>query len=73
MRKMLLTALQLQGNMKDNVEYKIVAICSAGGRIAVEGRPSITLTFEDMQGTSIDLSIEMSEHVQLVQKRGQKY
>jgi hypothetical protein len=34
---------------------------------------SITLTFEDMQGTSIDLSIEMSEHVQLVQKRGQKY
>ena len=24
---------------------------------------SITLTFEDMQGTSIDLSIEMSEHV----------
>jgi hypothetical protein len=39
MRKMLLTALQLQGNMKDNVEYKIVAICSAGGRIAVEGRP----------------------------------
>jgi hypothetical protein len=39
MRKMLLTALQLQGNMKDNVEYKIVAICSAGGGIAVEGRP----------------------------------
>ena len=34
---------------------------------------SITLTFEDMQGTSIDLSIEMSEHVQLFKKRGQKY
>ena len=34
---------------------------------------SITLTFEDIQGTSIDLSIEMSEHVQLVQKRGRKY
>jgi hypothetical protein len=34
---------------------------------------SITSTFEDMQETSIDLSIEMSEHVQLVQKRGQKY
>jgi hypothetical protein len=68
---MFFTTLHLQGNMKDNVEY------NSSLRLlpfVQSSKPtSITLTFEDMQGTSIDLSIEMSEHVQLVQKRGQKY